>query len=205
MVAWKEIFKSWNRISVCLRLRSETIKWHILNLWSLLNLSIMRFDSVSCRIWTDSIPLHQSTSHSKKGGVEKTLDLSSTQMENFVASAMTFLGTPHVMGGTSRSGIDCSGLLHQSFVLNGIEGIPRTAQDFARYGIIIADINDLKRGDLVFFTGTYNSSRFVTHAGICIGQGEFVHTSSKRGVMISKLNDPNYWKSKFAFGTVLVP
>ena len=118
---------------------------------------------------------------------------------------MTFLGTPHVMGGTSRSGIDCSGLLHQSFVLNGIEGIPRTAQDFARYGIIIADINDLKRGDLVFFTGTYNSSRFVTHAGICIGQGEFVHTSSKRGVMISKLNDPNYWKSKFAFGTVLVP
>ena len=84
---------------------------------------------------------------------------------------------------------------------NNVNNIPRTAQDFARYGTIILDLNNLKRGDLVFFTNTYSTSKFITHAGICLGNGEFIHTSSSKGVIISKLNDPYYWKKKFVYGT----
>jgi lipoprotein Spr len=105
------------------------------------------------------------------------------------------------MGGLSRAGIDCSGLLYVSFQANGVTNIPRTAEEFARYGSILMNPNDLQAGDLVFFTNTYRTSKLVTHAGICIGNGEFIHTSSSKGVMISKINDPYYWRSKFLFGT----
>ena len=73
-----------------------------------------------------------------------------------------------------------------------------------RYGTIILNTNDIQKGDLVFFTNTYGTSKLVTHAGICTGNGNFIHTSSSKGVMISKLNDPYYWRDKFLFGTRII-
>jgi murein DD-endopeptidase / murein LD-carboxypeptidase len=140
----------------------------------------------------------------KKGGVEQSLKVSYADMQRVIKEAKTYKGTRHVMGGLSHSGIDCSGLLYVSFRANGITNIPRNAQDFARYGFIILNVNEIKAGDLVFFTNTYRTSKLVTHAGICIGNGEFIHTSSSKGVMISKINDPYYWRDKFLFGTRIV-
>jgi len=137
----------------------------------------------------------------KNGGIEKNLKISYSNMKRVIATAKTYMGTSHVMGGTSKSGIDCSGLLYVSFKANGITNIPRVAQEFARYGSIIININDIQVGDLIFFTNTYKTSKFVTHAGICIGNGEFIHTSSSKGVMISRINDPYYWRKKFLFAT----
>ena len=121
-----------------------------------------------------------------------------------IKEAEKYIGTKHVMGGLSRNGIDCSGLLYVSFQANGITNIPRTAENFARYGAIILNTNDIQKGDLVFFTNTYSTSKLVTHAGICTGNGNFIHTSSSKGVMISKLNDPYYWREKFLFGTRII-
>ena len=140
----------------------------------------------------------------KNNGIEKTLRVSYSDMQRVIKEAKTYKGTRHVMGGLSHNGIDCSGLLFVSFKANGITNIPRTAEDFARYGSIIINTNELKAGDLVFFTNTYRTSKLVTHAGICIGNGEFIHTSSSKGVMISKINDPYYWRDKFLFGTRIV-
>jgi cell wall-associated NlpC family hydrolase len=140
----------------------------------------------------------------KKGGVEQPLKVSYSDMQRVIKEAKTYKGTRHVMGGLSHSGIDCSGLLYVSFQANGITNIPRTAQDFARYGSIILNTNDIKAGDLVFFTNTYRTSKLVTHAGICIGNGEFIHTSSSKGVMVSKINDPYYWRKYFLFGTRII-
>jgi cell wall-associated NlpC family hydrolase len=125
-------------------------------------------------------------------------------MQRVIKEAKTYKGTRHVMGGLSHSGIDCSGLLYVSFQANGITNIPRTAQDFARYGSVILNVNEIKAGDLIFFTNTYRTSKLVTHAGICIGNGEFIHTSSSKGVMISKINDPYYWRKYFLFGTRII-
>jgi cell wall-associated NlpC family hydrolase len=140
----------------------------------------------------------------KKGGVEQSLKVSYSDMQRVIKEAKTYKGTRHVMGGLSRSGIDCSGLLYVSFQANGITNIPRTAQDFARYGSVILNVNEIMAGDLVFFTNTYRTSKLVTHAGICIGNGEFIHTSSSKGVMISKINDPYYWRKYFLFGTRII-
>jgi len=140
----------------------------------------------------------------KEGGIEKYINVSSSDMENITTEAKTYIGTKHVMGRLSHSGIDCSGLLHVSFLKNGIKRTPRTAQDFARLGSVVVSTNELQKGDLVFFTNTYRSSKLVTHAGIYLGNGDFIHTSSSKGVMISKINDPYYWRKKFLFGTRVI-
>ena len=140
----------------------------------------------------------------KQGGIEKFLKVSYSDMQRVIKEAKTYKGTKHVMGGLSHSGIDCSGLLYVSFQANGITDIPRTAEEFARYGRVLININDLEAGDLVFFTNTYPTPKLVTHAGICIGNGEFIHTSSSKGVMISRINDPYYWRDKFLFGTRII-
>ena len=140
----------------------------------------------------------------KNGGIEKNLNVSYSNMQRVIATAKTYMGTSHLMGGTSKSGIDCSGLLYVSFIVNGITNIPRVSQEFARYGSIIINTNDIQVGDLVFFKNTYKTSRLVTHAGICIGNGEFIHTSSSKGVIISRINDPYYWRKKFLFATRVI-
>ena len=140
----------------------------------------------------------------KKGGVEKYINVSASDMDRIINEASKYLGTKYKMGGLSHSGIDCSGLLYVSFQKNGIKKIPRIAQDFARLGSIIINTDQLKKGDLVFFRNTYNTSKLITHAGLFIGNGEFIHTSSSKGVMINKINDPYYWKDKFFFGTRII-
>ena len=140
----------------------------------------------------------------KKAGIERKLNISYSDMQKVILEAKKYIGTRHVMGGLSKSGIDCSGLLYVSFKANGITDIPRTAENIARYGNIILNTNDVQEGDLVFFTNTYGTSKLVTHAGICTGKGKFIHTSSSKGVVISNLNDPYYWRDKFLFGTRII-
>jgi len=140
----------------------------------------------------------------KNGGIEKDLNVSYSIMQRIITTAKTYLGTRYLFGGTNKSGIDCSGLLYVSFKENGITNIPRIAQEFARLGSIIINTNDIKSGDLVFFTNTYKTSKLVTHAGLCIGNGEFIHSSSSKGVMISRVNDPYYWRKKFLFATRVI-
>ena len=139
----------------------------------------------------------------KKGGIEKRLNVSYADMQRVIKTAKTYMGTPHSMGGLTHRGIDCSGLLYVSFQANGITNIPRIAQEFARYGDIILNMNDIQAGDLVFFTRTTNANKLVTHVGICVGNGEFIHTSSSKGVKIDKINNP-YWRKHYLFGTRII-
>jgi murein DD-endopeptidase / murein LD-carboxypeptidase len=79
-------------------------------------------------------------------------------------------------------------------------GVPHNSEEQARYGKIIAGMDELLKGDLVFFIRTYKTHHFITHSGIYIGNNKFIHTSSKNGVTITSLNDP-WWNEKFIFGT----
>lgn len=108
---------------------------------------------------------------------------------NLTRSALRFIGTPYVFGGTSPSGFDCSGYVQHVFAMLGMH-IPRTAD--AQYYAGQSIHGDMSQGDLVFFQ-TYAPG--VSHVGIYLGHGRFVHASS-HGVMVSNLSD-SYWRVRY--------
>lgn len=135
-------------------------------------------------------------------GTEKHLNTRNVTPDEIIEAAEKYLGVPHCMGGTSMKCLDCSGLLVAAFSKHGIY-LPHNSEEQARYGKIISGMAHLKRGDLVFFVRSYKTSSYITHSGIYLGRDEFIHTSSKEGVTITRLSDP-YWKEKFIFGTRLL-
>ena len=134
-------------------------------------------------------------------GYERKINLSKNKMESVIDTAMSYLGTPNKVGGTSKDSIDASGLVYVSINKNFDIKFPRIAQDMARYGNVIINPKKLKRGDLVFFFDTYDVDRIITSVGLYLGEGSFLNSSTKDGVSESDINDPYYWKEKFFFGT----
>jgi cell wall-associated NlpC family hydrolase len=109
--------------------------------------------------------------------------------------AIGLVGTPYHWGGnTPDSGFDCSGLV--VYVFHTIAGIdlPRTTQDM--YALDLADVrrDRLQSGDLVFFQ---TAGRSISHVGIYVGEGRFVHAPNEGGtVRLDFLNNP-YWDKHF--------
>lgn len=132
-------------------------------------------------------------------GVEKNLDTRTATPDRILASARRYLGVPHCMGGTTSKCMDCSGLLVAVFRQYDID-LPHNSEEQARFGKMVKDKADLKKGDLVFFIRSYQTKNFITHAGICTGNNRFIHASTSKGVTITSLDDP-WWSDKFIFGT----
>lgn len=104
------------------------------------------------------------------------------------ASAARWNGVPHEWGGTSRRGVDCSGLVQALYDETFDMGLPRSTRRQARLGARV-DERRLQPGDLVFFRPEGRKR----HVGVYLSGGEFVHASSSRGVMVSRLDEP-YWQ-----------
>ncbi len=102
------------------------------------------------------------------------------------------LGTPYI--GTSKyvRGTDCSSLTQQIFAEFGGVTLGRTSQDQWKNGTPVPR-NRMQFGDLVFFSLKPNQ---ISHVGIYVGFGEFVHASEKLGVIRSRIND-KYWSKSF--------
>ena len=137
----------------------------------------------------------------KAEGLQKEFRLPGERLEAVIDTAMTFLGVPNRVGGVDRDSIDASGLIYVSINKNFDVKCPRIAQDMARYGKIIIDAENLKRGDLVFFFDTYEVDRIITSVGLYLGENKFINSSTNEGVSVSEIDDPYYWKNKFFFGT----
>jgi len=100
-------------------------------------------------------------------------------------------GVPYYFGGSSPRGFDCSGFVQYVFRAAGIV-LPRAA-DSQYYSSSRISLSQLRAGDLVFFT-TYDYG--ASHVGIYIGNSQFIHASSSRGVMVSSLHD-SYWGPRY--------
>ena len=117
--------------------------------------------------------------------------------DGVVYYAKGYLGTPYALGGNTKRGIDCSGLIYNAYRQQGVK-IPRTVDALRKKGKRIS-IDRAKKGDLVFFRTS--RKRKLTHAGLVVGTKrgvpQFIHASSSQGVIISTL-DNTYWKKKYA-------
>ena len=97
----------------------------------------------------------------------------------------------HRMGGTSKKGVDCSGLVYQTYRTKLGVNIPRSTEHQSKIGLKVKQ-KQLRAGDLVFF----KTGLFTRHVGMYIDKGNFLHVSSKKGVMISNLDEP-YWRKTY--------
>ena len=105
-----------------------------------------------------------------------------------IQTAYSFLGVPYRWGGTSPNGMDCSAFVQRCFASVGIR-LPRTAREQYQCGMPVATAQ-LQPGDRLYFQ---NKDGTITHTGIYIGEGFFIHSSSSRkGVAVSRLDEPMY-------------
>ena len=121
--------------------------------------------------------------------------ISSETTEAIIAQAEKLLGVPYLWGGMSAKGVDCSGLVRISHIMNGIL-LPRNASQQIKCGERV-ELDNLQRGDLVFFgtPATDEKPMRITHVGIYLGENKIIH-SSHRGRINSLIpGDDDYYEN----------
>jgi cell wall-associated NlpC family hydrolase len=125
----------------------------------------------------------------------KEKDLDNEKLYRFIDS---WIGVPYKNGGMDKKGVDCSGftILLAKDIYN--KQLPRNARSMAE-DVKRKFEKDLKEGDLVFFD--FDGQKF-NHVGIYLQNNKFVHASTSKGVIISDLKDPWYYKYFSRAGSV---
>ena len=120
-------------------------------------------------------------------------------VQALMEEAAKYLGFPYVWGGSSPStSFDCSGFVCWVFTNSGVHNLPRTTAQGIYDQCTPVSASDAKAGDIIFFTGTYNSAGAVSHVGIYCGNGTMIHCGDP--ISYASINS-SYWQSHFyAFG-----
>jgi cell wall-associated NlpC family hydrolase len=140
--------------------------------------------------------INRDTAEVKRGEI---IDVKNVKPHEIVNFAETLIGTPYRYGSTDpKLGFDCSGFITYVFKHFNIS-VPRSSIDFTNVGKEIPPTS-AKRGDIILFTGTDSTERFVGHMGIIVSNTDtlkFIHSTSGKayGVTISPLS--NYYKGRF--------
>ena len=124
----------------------------------------------------------------------KNLNSVDTRIETAIATARSYTGTPYRYGGTSKRGMDCSGLLCVSYQSAGLT-LPRTSEAQSKFGKPVK-IDQLEPGDLVFFSRKRGRKK-ITHVGMVTTVKKrddirFIHSSTKLGVVENNLLSDYY-------------
>ncbi len=116
---------------------------------------------------------------------------SNANTSEIVAYAKKYLGYRYVRGGNSPSGFDCSGFTQYVYKHFGYS-LSRSSSSQAGNGVAVNKAN-LRQGDLICFSGS-SGSRRISHVGIYIGGGRFIHAAnSRKGVITSRVDGDGYF------------
>ena len=120
-----------------------------------------------------------------------------SKVDKIVANALKYKGVRYKFGGTTKRGMDCSGIVYVAYGSQNVI-LPRISRDMAKRGKKTS-LSKVRKGDLVFFK-TSRSRRGINHVGLVVsnkkGQIRFVHATSSRGVIVSSMSE-KYWKKAF--------
>jgi len=116
-----------------------------------------------------------------------------------LTEAVQWLGTPYRYGGTTRKGVDCSGLVGQIYQQAYHKTLARNTQDIANKNCRKVSKGNLKTGNLVFFNTSEKKKKGINHVGLYLKNGNFIHASTSRGVIISNLQE-KYYREKWRQG-----
>jgi len=118
-------------------------------------------------------------------------------VQQIIATGKRFLGLPYMWGGTTPLGIDCSGFVQLTHHLHGISLLRDASIQYTQAGLLPVEREGLEAGDLIFF-----GRKAITHVGLCIGGGEFIHATThiRPVVQISRLDEAHwtelYWGAR---------
>ena len=126
---------------------------------------------------------------------KKFKNLSSSEMNELMERIDEYLHTPYLWGGESKDGIDCSSFVQTVMSLALGVSLPRTSLEQSKKGYRVG-MDELSLGDLIFFD-TMNKGH-VSHVGIYLDEGLFVHSGSRTGVAIASLNQ-DFYNEKYLF------
>jgi hypothetical protein len=133
--------------------------------------------------------------------VYEKLGLDKDRKDNFALyrEAASWLHVPHVNGGKSRNGTDCSFLVYSIYKTVYHKIVERNSADILNKNCKKIRRNRLQEGDLVFFSTSSRSKTRVSHVGIYLKENKFLHASSSKGVIVSNLNE-NYYRRTWVSG-----
>ncbi|NDV59181.1 C40 family peptidase [Bacteroides sp. 519] len=124
--------------------------------------------------------------------IKLDIDIEFKDNHNLYLESAGWLGVPYRIGGTTKSGVDCSGLTLNIYSTVFDTKLKRNTTEQMKQSTKVSK-RKLQEGDLVFFSSK-NSKKQVAHVGIYLKDGKFVHASSSKGVIVSKLNEAYYKK-----------
>lgn len=136
-------------------------------------------------------------SQRKENPNKSILHSESSKINKLITFANTYVGVSYRAGGTTKKGMDCSGLVNTSFKQIGIN-LPRSSSAISSKGKEI-NLNEVRKGDLLFFD-IARLKGGINHVGLVIsvddGNIRFIHSTTSKGVIISSMNEA-YWGKEF--------
>jgi cell wall-associated NlpC family hydrolase len=131
---------------------------------------------------------YDGSSASSSSSNEQVAGVSTGTGSDIVSTAKQYMGTPYVWGGMSPSGFDCSGFINYVYDKHG-KSMPRTVASIYSAS---TKVSSPSVGDIVFFDTRGGAS----HAGIYVGNNEFIHAGASTGVTVSSMNS-SYWAPRY--------
>ena len=133
-----------------------------------------------------------------RASIRLGIDINLEDNHALYVESSNWMGVPYRNGGTTKQGVDCSGLTSAIYKKVYRKNLERSSDDQRKKNCQKVNKRKLKEGDLVFFHNG-RKKKHATHVGIYLKEDKFIHASTSRGVSIGNLNE-DYWEKHWLSG-----